>query len=96
MNINSKWKPIIIAVAIALIAVIYYIASGRSSLDLNTRELGKTGNVAAVESAEPQKVQIKCKNGETYEIVFDKAQQNYDHLVFDACGAEGTQESGSL
>lgn len=95
MQINKNWIPFLIAIAIGLIAVIYYIASGRGSLDLNTRELIKSDQVSEVNTSDPKKIKVTCKNGESYEIVFRQEQQTYDDLIFNACGAEGTQESSS-
>lgn len=91
MQINKNWSPFFIAIAIAIIAVIYYIMSGRSSLDVNTRELSQNKEIKEVNAMDPQKIKIACKNGESYEIVFRQEQQNYDDLIFNACGPEGAQ-----
>lgn len=84
--------PFIIALAIGLVAMGYYLWSGKSSYDLNVRGLSGQGNIAGIESADPKKITVTCKNGENYEISFKEDQGNYADLVFDACGPEGTQE----
>lgn len=90
---QKNWKnPFYIAIAIAVIGLIYYVFSGHSSLDLNTRKLTQSNQVDIIDTGDPQKIQIKCKNGESYQIVFKQGQQNYDNLIFNACGSEGTQQ----
>jgi hypothetical protein len=89
MEYKNKWTPLIIALAIGAVVALYYIISGRSSYDLNVRELGKTAAVDKVEATNPKKVVVKCKNGESYEISFQKDQGSYDGLIFNACGSEG-------
>lgn len=90
-----KWGPIIIAGAIAISALAYYIISGQGSLDKNVRDLSSTPNIEKIDYSEPRTLEIKCKNGQSYKIVFKKQQQNYDDLIFNTCGPEGAEESGS-
>jgi len=91
-KLNKNLIPVFIALGIALLAVIWYVWSGRGSYDLNVRGLGVEGNVKTVEASDPKKITIKCKNGENYEISFKEDQSDYSDLVFNACGPEGTQE----
>ncbi|HLG25560.1 MAG TPA: hypothetical protein VI588_02080 [Candidatus Gracilibacteria bacterium] len=87
--LKSKWTPFAVAFAIGLVAVGYYVFSGRGSLDLQTRELTNSSNIAEVNLSNRQRINIKCRNGEAYEIVFTEDQPNYDQLIFDSCGIEG-------
>jgi len=83
----KKWMPVILAITIAAIALVWYMLSGRSSLDLNVREIVNKGNdeIEEINATDSEKVQITCKNGEKYEISFTKGQDNYDELIFNAC-----------
>ena len=96
MQINRNWIPFFIAIAGGTAAMTYYIVSGRSSYDLGVRNLanGNDGGSAIekIESADPKSIQIKCKNGENYEISFSDGRADYDEMIFNACGPEGTQE----
>jgi len=92
MQINKNWIPFFIAIAIGVVAMVFYIASGRSSYDRSVRDLTKGDSIDKIESADPKKIEVKCKNGENYEIAFSDDQGSYDDLIFDACGPEGTQE----
>jgi len=89
IDLRSKWAPFIIAVAVATGVLIYYVSSGRSSYDLQVRELGKTSGVQKIDSTNSKKITIKCKSGENYQIDFDGTVGNYDGLIFNACGEEG-------
>jgi spore coat protein U-like protein len=80
-----------IAVAIAAVAVTYYMLSGRGSYDLNVRELSGSTQVSEVDAADPKKITVKCKNGENYQITFSEAQQNYTDLIFNLCGEDGEE-----
>ena len=80
---NSKnWTPLAIALSIAVVIAGWYMFSGKSSLDLNARELQKDGTVQSImENGSPngsKTIKINCKNGESYEIVFTQDHQNYD------------------
>jgi hypothetical protein len=92
MQINKNWIPFFIAIAIGTAAMTYYIVSGRGSYDSGVRNLAIGSEVENIESADPKKIQVKCKNGENYEITFSEDQGSYDDLIFNACGTEGTQE----
>ena len=89
INFRSKWAPLIIAVAIAFAVVIYYVSSGRSSYDLQVRELGKNSDVQKIDASDSKKINVKCKNGENYQIDFSSGQADYQGLIFNACGEEG-------
>ncbi len=89
---NKNLIPLIAAIIIAAIVTAYYIFSGRSSYDLNVRDLAGQQQVEKVESSSPQIINVKCKNGRNYQITFNQAQSNYDDLIFNACGPEGTQQ----
>lgn len=95
MELTSTHKnriPLYAAIAIAIIAVIYYIFSGQGSLDLGTRQLNNTKQIEKIDAGNPQDIKVKCKNGESYQILFKPGQSNYSDLIFNACGSEGTQE----
>jgi len=92
MKINKTWIPFFIAIAIGLTAMVYYVVSGRGSYDRSVRALTKGDNIEKIEAADPRRIEIKCKNGENYEITFSEDQGNYDDLIFNSCGPEGTQE----
>jgi hypothetical protein len=92
MDFKNKWLPLVIAVAVGLVAAGFYVMSGRSSYDLGVRNLSVNGDVAKVEATDARKISVKCRNGENYEISFKEDQGDYAGLVFDACGPEGAQE----
>jgi len=87
-----KHLPVILAVIVALIALAYYVFSGRSSLDLNTRNLQKSAQIEKTQTSSDNSMLIKCKNGESYEIVFKPGQTNFDDLVYNKCGPQGRLE----
>ena len=89
IKITKDWAPFFIAIGIAIIVVIYYVASGRGSYDLNVRQLSQSTQIESVNALNPKNVVIKCKNGESYTIVFRKDQPDYQNLIFNSCGAEG-------
>lgn len=84
-----KHFPLIIAITAGVIAAFIYIISGRGSFDNNLQELSKNTAVEKIDRTQNNKILIHCKNGEKYEIVFQENQQNYDDLIFSACGANG-------
>ena len=88
----QKWAPFLIAIAIALMVVIYYVVSGRSSMDLNLRQLEKSTQIERTVATGDNTVVIKCKNGESYQIVYKAGQTNFQDLVYNKCGAEGGTE----
>ncbi len=87
----KKYLPFI-AGGIALVGAVYYFGSGQSSLNNNVRALEKSSGVHYVESGVSNNVVIKCKNGESYEIVYQDGQTNYQDLVYNKCGEAGTQQ----
>lgn len=89
---QKKWIPVIAAVAIAMIVLVWYVGSGRGSLDKNTRELAVEEEISTIDTTNPERIAITCKNGEKYEIVFTEGESNYDDLIFNACGDEGVAE----
>jgi len=92
MQINRNWTPFFIAIGVGLIAMAYYIVSGRGSYDLNVRDLAANDKIEKIESGDMNRIQVKCKNGENYEISFSDGLGSYDDMIFNACGTEGTQE----
>jgi hypothetical protein len=89
IKITKDWAPFFIAIAVALIVVVYYVVSGRGSYDLNVRQLGQNTQIESVNAQNPKNIIIKCKNGESYSIVFKKDQPDYESLIFNSCGAGG-------
>jgi hypothetical protein len=85
--------PIIIAVLISTAALIYYLQSGGLSFDQKIQELKQSPTVENVSMESRNRITIKCKNGTSYELLFKKDNPNFEQLIFNACGAEGTQES---
>lgn len=101
MNQNfHKWSPVLLAVALGIMVSGYYVFSGRGSYEHNVRQLQenqeKVDHVATDKlqsvSGSKNSLTIKCKNGESYEIVFKEGQTNFDDLVYDKCGAQGVLE----
>jgi len=92
IKLDKNLAPVIIALGIALIATIWYVLSGRGSYDLNVRGLATENNVKKIDASDSKTITIKCRDGQSYEISFKKDQPNYDDLVFNVCGPEGTQE----
>jgi len=92
MKITKEQSPFIIAVAVGLIALVIYVFSGRGSYDTGVRELTTTPAIANIDATDTKNIKITCKSGENYEISFKEGQSNYQDLIFNACGAEGTQQ----
>jgi hypothetical protein len=90
---NKNLIPLIVALGAGLVAAAFYILSGRSSFDSSVSDLSAQTQVEKIESADLNKVTVKCKNGRNYQISFKNGQSNYDDLIFNACGVEGTMES---
>ncbi len=96
MNANliaklKHWAPVVIAVIIAIIAVAYYVMSGKSSLDANMRQLEKSNQVEKTTSAGSNTILVKCKNGQQYKIMFEEGQTNFQDLVYNKCGTQGAE-----
>lgn len=85
----KKYLPIFVAGGMAIIVAGYYLISGRGSLDNNLRQLEKSAPVEKVETTDNNSVVVRCKNGESYEIVYEQGQTNYQDLVYDKCGEAG-------
>jgi hypothetical protein len=92
MKITKEQAPFFIAIIIGLIALLVYIFTGRGSYDTGVRELTKQKNISTIDASDSRKIKITCKSGENYDITFKEGQQNYQDLIFNACGPEGTQE----
>ena len=92
----QKRLPLFIGIGLALIIVGFYIASGRSSMDQNMRELEKASTVEKVIPAENNTLLVQCKNGETYEIIYQKDQTNFQDLVYDKCGEAGVESTSTM
>lgn len=86
---KSKFLPLTIGITIAVIALTYYIISGSASFNTETRELEKSEEVLDINTTKSDKVEVTCKNGRKYEILFTEGQQNYEELIFNACGPDG-------
>ena len=79
-----------IAAGCALIIAIWYLASGRSSLDENVRKLEQSSTVETVTSStEENTLLVKCKNGESYKIKYKAGQTEFNNLVYNNCGDLG-------
>lgn len=89
----QKYLPLFIAAGVALAAAVYYLGSGRSSMNNNIRELEKSSTVERVETTDNNSVVVKCRNGQSYEIVYEPGQTDYEGLVYDKCGETGTMET---
>ncbi len=97
MLINKKWTFPVIAISVALVITTIYITTGQNSIDLNTRNLKQNKKIKKIETTEnagKKIIKIECKNGESYEILFNKTTQNYDDLIFNYCGEEGIKQIG--
>jgi len=86
---NKKILPVTLAIIAGLAAMIWYIYSGQATMDKTIRELDQDENVETVQAPDSKTVKITCKNGESYEIIFTKNQDDYSDLVFNACGPDG-------
>ena len=82
---NKKMTPFLIAIVIGSLATVYYIFSGKSSLDLTTRALLQEENVKSVDVKSGKELVIECETGEKYRITFQENQSSYEDLVFNAC-----------
>ena len=91
--LKNKWFPLFIAIIIGAGVLVYYVVSGRAGTDANVRSVIGDPKIKTVDSTEPGKIIVKCKNGETYQLLFDPAQQSYDNLIIDTCGEAGTMEN---
>ena len=86
----KKNTPAIVAIILALIALAWYVTSGRSSFDTSTRELATEEEIQEVDISDPELITITCKDGSQYKILFTQGQDNYDELVFNKCKEAGT------
>ncbi|MCC7197052.1 hypothetical protein IT413_02530 [Candidatus Peregrinibacteria bacterium] len=93
MKITKEQAPFFIALALGVVALLFYIFTGRGSYDTSVRELTKQPSIENIDASDTQNIKITCKSGENYEITFKEGQQNYQDLIFNACGPEGTQEA---
>lgn len=89
-KISREQKVLAFAVLIALIAAAYYFFSGHSNLDQNSRAL--TSSDSAVENISEQggpdgqkTLEIKCKDGSSYDIYYPPGETNYDALAASKC-----------
>ena len=87
-----RWLPFCFAVAIAAIVTLYYVFSGRGGLDINMRQLQNQNNIEKTTTTEKNTIIVKCKNGESYEIVYQEGQTKYDDLVYNKCGSAGVEK----
>ena len=92
MKITKEQAPFFIALAFGVIALLVYIFTGRGSYDTGVRELTKQPSIETIDATDSKNIKITCKSGENYEITFKEDQQNYEDLIFNACGPDGTQE----
>ena len=92
-KMSDKLIPLILALSIAFIAVGFYMLSGRSGLDLATRQLNSDQQIDSVEVENQNRLTISCKNGESYQIIFTQAYTDYSDLIFNNCGPEGGEVS---
>lgn len=92
-KMNNKLIPLILALSIAFLAAGFYILSGRSGLDLVTRQLKSDQQIESVEVNDQKRITISCKNGESYQIIFTQAYTDYSDLIFNNCGPEGGDAS---
>ncbi len=89
----KHWSPMILAVIIGLIALAYYILSGRGSMDANIRQLEKAGNVEKTTTVGNNIIQVKCKNGQQYKLMFEEGQTNFQDLIYNKCGPQGAENN---
>lgn len=92
MKITKEQAPFFIALTFGVIALLVYIFTGRGSYDTGVRELTKQPSIETIDATDSKNIKITCKSGENYEITFKEDQQNYEDLIFNACGPDGTQE----
>lgn len=81
---------LIAALILGLLAVIYYLLSGRGSFDQNFRDLQNSdAKVQAVSSTEGQngekEVEIKCKDGSSYDIYYPPGEKDYSSVAAGKC-----------
>lgn len=81
---------LIIATVVALLALAWYVLSGRSGLELKSRELKNADkNVEQInvkEEAQGQKtMEVKCKDGSSYDVYYPPGETNYDALAASKC-----------
>lgn len=95
MNQINKWVPFVVALILGVFGLTWYLYTGQDSFDRETTTLNKDGEISEIDISDSKRVTVKCKNGESYEIVFTENQQNYDDLIFNACGIEGAVENGT-
>jgi len=89
-KLTTQRIVLIVAVILAAAAVIFYLLSGQSSLDANTRALKNSDqNVAQVsinnESQGQKNIEVKCQDGSSYDVYIPPGQTNYDALAASKC-----------
>ena len=86
---ENRHHPLLLTLAVALILAFLYLNSGTGSLNSNVHELEKASTIEQVQPSADNKVVVKCRNGDTYEIVYQDGQTNYQDLVYNRCGEGG-------
>lgn len=87
----KKHQLILIATIVGLIAASIYYFSGKSGLENSTRQLTSTDQsvekVEIKEAAGGQKTaEIKCQNGESYEVYYPPGETDYRSIAASKCG----------
>ncbi len=89
-KITRQRLIILIAALAGLLVVGYYIWSGQAGLQKSSRDLQNSDKnieqITVKEQQEGQKdVEVKCKDGSSYDIYYPPGETNYDSLAAGKC-----------
>jgi coenzyme F420-reducing hydrogenase beta subunit len=86
----KKNRIVILAVIIGVLVVVFYLFSGQSGLDANSRELQNSDekvegiNVVSSETGE-KTLEVECKDGSSYEVYYPPGETEYDGIASSKC-----------
>lgn len=87
---------LIIALAIGLAAVLYYLLSGQGGYDQNFRDLKNSDpavqNVSTTQGPNGEKnMQVKCQDGSSYDVYYPPGEKDYSSLSASKCNTSSPQ-----
>lgn len=88
--IKKEYLVFIFALLLGLAALMFYIFSGQRSYDTNIRELKNSspeiGEVTAIQEIDGDKtLQVKCRDGSSYDVYYPQGEQDYSSLSASKC-----------
>ncbi len=89
-HLNQQQRVFLIAAILGLLALIFYLFSGRGSLDQNTRELRNSDpqvqDIISQDGPNGEKdFQVKCQDGSSYDVYYPPGENDYASLSASKC-----------